>query len=58
MPMLTWQKTVVVDDVQVAASGDVNNTKSVHAFAVAYLSHVQDLDLNASKVKHMASEKL
>ena len=48
--MLTWQKTVVVDDVLVASNGDVSNTKSTHVFAVASMHHVQDLDLNASSI--------
>lgn len=45
------KSTVVADDMQVTASGDLNDTESVRAFAVAYLRHEQDLDLNAFQIK-------
>jgi len=45
------KKTVVADDMQVTASGDLNDTESVRAFAVAYLRHEQDLDLKAFQIK-------
>ncbi len=43
--------TVVADDVEVTASGDINNLESMRAFAVAYLRHEQDLDLKAFQIK-------
>lgn len=45
------KSTVVANDMQVTASGDLNDTESVRAFAVAYLRHEQDLDLNAFQIK-------
>ncbi len=45
------KKTVVADDRQVTASGDLNDAESVRAFAVAYLRHEQDLDLKAFQIK-------
>jgi len=45
------KSTVTADDMQVTASGDLNNTESVRSFAVAYLRHEQDLDLNAFQIK-------
>lgn len=45
------KSTVTADDMQVTASGDLNDTESVRAFAVAYLRHRQDLDLNAFQIK-------
>lgn len=45
------KKAVIADDMQVTASGDLNDTESVRAFAVAYLRHEQDLDLNAFQIK-------
>lgn len=43
--------TVTADDMQVTASGDVNDTESIRKFAVAYLRHEQDLDLQAFQIK-------
>ncbi|ADQ85889.1 arginine--tRNA ligase [Methylovorus sp. MP688] len=44
-------ETVVADDQQVTASGDVNDLESIRRFAVAYLRHEQDLDLQAFQIK-------
>jgi arginyl-tRNA synthetase len=43
--------TVVADDRQVTASGDVDNLDNLRDFAVAYLRHEQDLDLRAFGVR-------
>lgn len=43
--------TITADDMQVTASGDVNDTESIRKFAVAYLRHEQDLDLQAFQIK-------
>ena len=45
------KETVVADDMQVTASGDVNDAESIRHFAVAYLRHEQDLDLRAFQIK-------
>lgn len=45
------KKTVVADDIQVTASGDIDDLDSVRTFAVAYLRHEQDLDLKAFQIK-------
>ena len=45
------KETVAADDMQVTASGDVNDVESVRTFAVAYLRHEQDLDLKAFQIK-------
>ena len=45
------KETVTADDMQVTASGDVNDVESVRSFAVAYLRHEQDLDLKAFQIK-------
>jgi arginyl-tRNA synthetase len=45
------KETVTADDMQVSASGDVNDAESVRTFAVAYLRHEQDLDLKAFQIK-------
>lgn len=45
------QKTVHADDRQFTASGDINDLDSIRQFAVAYLRHEQDLDLQAFGVK-------
>jgi arginyl-tRNA synthetase len=45
------KETVTADDMQVTASGDVNNAESIRTFAVAYLRHEQDLDLRAFQIK-------
>jgi arginyl-tRNA synthetase len=41
------KKTVKSDDREVTASGDVEDIDSIRQFAVAYLRHEQDLDLQA-----------
>jgi len=43
--------TITADDMQVTASGDVSDTDSIRKFAVAYLRHEQDLDLQAFQIK-------
>ncbi len=43
--------TVVADDLQVAANGDVSDLEAIQQFSVAYLRHEQDLDLQAFKIK-------
>lgn len=45
------KQTVTADDIQVTASGDINDAESVRAFSVAYLRHEQDLDLQAFQIK-------
>ncbi len=45
------QKTVRADDREFTASGDLNDLDNISAFAVAYLRHEQDLDLQAFAVK-------
>jgi arginyl-tRNA synthetase len=45
------RKTVKADDREFTASGDVNDLDSIRQFAVAYLRHEQDLDLQAFHVK-------
>lgn len=45
------KETVVADDMEVTASGDINDLESVRSFSVAYLRHEQDLDLNAFQIK-------
>ncbi|MFM2057894.1 MAG: hypothetical protein RLY71_2279 [Pseudomonadota bacterium] len=44
-------KTVSADDRSFTASGDVDDIDSIRQFAVAYLRHEQDLDLQAFGVK-------
>ncbi|MGH8829848.1 MAG: arginine--tRNA ligase [Polaromonas sp.] len=44
-------KTVKSDDREFTASGDVDDIDSIRQFAVAYLRHEQDLDLQAFSVK-------
>ncbi len=44
-------KTVRADDREFTASGDVNDLESIRQFAVAYLRHEQDLDLQAFSVQ-------
>lgn len=44
------KKTVHADDREFTASGDVNDLDSIRQFAVAYLRHEQDLDLQAFAV--------
>ena len=45
------KKTVKSDDRQYTASGDVEDIESIRQFAVAYLRHEQDLDLQAFSVR-------
>ena len=45
------RKTVKADDREFTASGDVNDLDGIRQFAVAYLRHEQDLDLQAFQVK-------
>jgi arginyl-tRNA synthetase len=45
------KKTVKSDDREYKASGDVNDLDGMRLFAVAYLRHEQDLDLQAFAVK-------
>ena len=45
------KQTVIADDRQVTASGDVDDVESVRTFSVAYLRHEQDLDLKAFQIK-------
>ncbi len=44
-------KTVKADDREVTANGDVDDIDAIREFAVAYLRHEQDLDLQAFQVK-------
>ncbi|HEY0906400.1 MAG TPA: arginine--tRNA ligase [Methylophilus sp.] len=43
--------TVTADDMAVTASGDASDHESIRRFAVAYLRHEQDLDLQAFQIK-------
>lgn len=45
------KETVIADDMQYAASGDPDDSESIRHFAVAYLRHEQDLDLQAFQIK-------
>jgi arginyl-tRNA synthetase len=45
------RKTVKADDREFTASGDVDDLDSIRQFAVAYLRHEQDLDLQAFGVR-------
>ena len=45
------QKTVNADDRSVTASGDIHDLDAITQFAVAYLRHEQDLDLQAFGVR-------
>ncbi|MGS5089227.1 arginine--tRNA ligase [Hydrogenophaga sp. A37] len=45
------KKTVHADDREFTASGDVDDLDGMRQFAVAYLRHEQDLDLQAFQVK-------
>ena len=45
------KKTVTADDRAFTASGDVDDLDSIRQFAVAYLRHEQDLDLQAFGVR-------
>ena len=45
------QKTVKSDDREFSASGDANDIDAIRQFAVAYLRHEQDLDLQAFSVR-------
>jgi arginyl-tRNA synthetase len=43
--------TVTADDIQVTASGDIEDAAAIRHFAVAYLRHEQDLDLRAFSIR-------
>jgi arginyl-tRNA synthetase len=45
------KETITADDMAVTASGDINDAESIRKFAVAYLRHEQDLDLQAFQIK-------
>ncbi|MEO5606516.1 MAG: arginine--tRNA ligase, partial [Polaromonas sp.] len=45
------KKTVHADDREFTASGDIEDLDAIRQFAVAYLRHEQDLDLQAFSVK-------
>jgi arginyl-tRNA synthetase len=45
------QKTVSADDRSFSASGDITDLNAIREFAVAYLRHEQDLDLQAFGVR-------
>jgi arginyl-tRNA synthetase len=45
------RETVTADDMAVTASGDINDAEAIRRFAVAYLRHEQDLDLQAFQIK-------
>jgi arginyl-tRNA synthetase len=45
------KKTVIADDREFTASGDVDEFDGIRQFAVAYLRHEQDLDLQAFGVR-------
>lgn len=45
------KKTVKADDIEVTASGDIENIEDIRKFAVAYLRREQDLDLLAFNLK-------
>lgn len=45
------KKTVKADDREFSASGDIDDLDGIRQFAVAYLRHEQDLDLQAFAVK-------
>ena len=45
------KQTVKADDREFTASGDVNDLDGIRQFAVAYLRHEQDLDLQAFQVR-------
>jgi arginyl-tRNA synthetase len=45
------KKAVKADDREVTAKGDVDDLDAIREFAVAYLRHEQDLDLQAFQVK-------
>ena len=48
---LPSRATVKADDREFTASGDVDNLDDIRQFAVAYLRHEQDLDLQAFGVR-------
>lgn len=45
------KNTVVADDMAVTASGNLSNLEDIRKFAVAYLRHEQDMDLQAFQIK-------
>jgi len=44
------KKTIIADDMEVTANGDVNDLEAIRHFSVAYLRHEQDLDLKAFQI--------
>ncbi|HYD34285.1 MAG TPA: arginine--tRNA ligase [Methylophilaceae bacterium] len=44
------KQTVVADDTEFTANGDIEDTEAIRHFAVAYLRHEQDLDLKAFQI--------
>jgi arginyl-tRNA synthetase len=50
-PPTSWRKTVHADDREFTASGDPDDLDGIRQFAVAYLRHEQDLDLQAFGVQ-------
>lgn len=45
------KQTVTADDMAVTASGDLTDLDGIRKFAVAYLRHEQDMDLQAFQIK-------
>ncbi len=45
------QETVIADDMEVTASGNLTDLDDIRKFAVAYLRHEQDIDLQAFQIK-------
>ncbi|HEU4709808.1 MAG TPA: arginine--tRNA ligase [Methylophilaceae bacterium] len=44
------KKTVIADDMEFTANGNVNDLEAIRHFSVAYLRHEQDLDLKAFQI--------
>src|SRR5690606_22669535 len=44
-------QTVIADDMEFTANGDVDDLEAIRHFSVAYLRHEQDLDLKAFKIR-------
>jgi len=44
------KKTIIADDMEVTANGDVEDLEAIRHFSVAYLRHEQDLDLKAFQI--------
>jgi len=45
------KETVIADDMKYSASGDPEDSESIRHFAIAYLRHEQDLDLQAFQIR-------